>query len=122
MTDTLLDADSFEEQSWENVSEGYSNSIAQGGAGQGEAPPPTTATNKKRMHAELTPLQEDEYMNTNDDNNNTNVGVGRMTRARARAQQQHPQQPGIGQEDSFEIPGLMSTRRGGPPNKMARRK
>lgn len=116
-----LDADSFEEQSWENVSEINSDTTAQGGAGQGEVPPPPTATNKKRLHAELTPQQEgDDSMRANDDHNK--VGDGRMTRARARAQQQHTQQPGIDQEDSFEVPGLMTTRRGGPPNKMARRK
>jgi hypothetical protein len=53
------------------------------------------------------------------DAQNDNVGNGRMTRSRARAQQQ---QQNVEDEDSFEIPGLMSTKRGGPPNKIARRK
>lgn len=77
-------------------------------------------TNKKRIHAELTPQQdEDEVMGGNDGQHN-NVGAGRMTRSRARAQQQ--EQQNVEEEDSFEVPGLMSTRRGGPPNKVARRK
>lgn len=84
-----------------------------------EVPTSATATNKKRVHAELTPQQDgDEEMGGNDGQND-NVGNGRMTRSRARAQQQ---QHNAEDEDSFEVPGLMSTKRGGPPNKIARRK
>ncbi|KXN90631.1 putative serine/threonine-protein kinase fhkC [Leucoagaricus sp. SymC.cos] len=113
------DLDSYEEQSWENVPDANSESNARGGVCESEGTAATSAMGKKRVHAELTPQQdEDESMaKVNEDNNN--VGAGRMTRARARAQQQ--QQP-VEEEDSFEVPGLTHTRRSGPPNKMARRK
>ncbi|KAJ3563307.1 hypothetical protein NP233_g9018 [Leucocoprinus birnbaumii] len=110
--------DSYEEQSWERdpddvASEGTT-------AVDAESVAVTPATNKKRVHAELTPQDgEDDSMGLVEDHHD-NVGAGRMTRARARAQQQP--QPVVEQEDSFEVPGLTSTRRGGPPNKMARRK
>lgn len=79
----------------------------------------TTTVTKKRVHAELTP-QQDEGDQSMGDHHHNNVGVGRVTRSRARAQQQQQQQSV--EEDSFEVPGLMNTRRGGPPNKVARRK
>ena len=65
--------------------------------------------NKKRVYADLMLQQEED-----------NVGIGRTTRSRARAQQQQQQQQQS--EESFEVPGLTNTRRGGPPNKMARRR
>jgi len=65
--------------------------------------------NKKRVYADLMLQQEED-----------NTGVGRTTRSRARAQQQQQQQQQS--EESFEVPGLTNTRRGGPPNKMARRR
>ena len=55
------------------------------------------------MYAELTPQQGED-----------NPGGGRATRSRARAQQQQQQS-----EESFEVPGLVNSRRGGPPNKVA---
>jgi len=65
-------------------------------------------SNKKRVYADLV-LQQGE----------DSAGVGRTTRSRARAQQQQQQQQS---EESFEVPGLTNTRRGGPPNKVARRR
>lgn len=114
-----------EEQSWEVLSDSGSDGVnSRSRAEGGEAPTPTT-TNRKRLHAELTPQQgEDTAMGGGDhdhhnNNNNNNVGAGRVTRARVRAQQE-PQ--AVEEEDSFEVPGLMSTRRRAPPNKVARRK
>jgi len=69
----------------------------------------SNGTNKKRVYADLMLQQEED-----------NVGIGRTTRSRARAQQQQQQQQQS--EESFEVPGLTNTRRGGPPNKMARRR
>jgi len=66
--------------------------------------------NKKRVYADIMLQQEED-----------NVGIGRTTRSRARAQQQQQQQQQQS-EESFEVPGLTNTRRGGPPNKMARRR
>lgn len=119
---SVAGSDLYEEQSWEHDPE---DANSESTTVQGEDPSLTTATNKKRVHAELTPSQngDDESMKAPDDHND-NVGVGRVTRSRARAQQQPQQQPqsGVDQEDSFEVPGLTNSRRGGPPNKMARRK
>jgi len=70
-----------------------------------------SSNNKKRVYADLV-LQQGE----------DNMGVGRTTRSRARAQQQQQQQQQQQSEESFEVPGLTNTRRGGPPNKMARRR
>ncbi len=63
----------------------------------------------------------DHHQNNNNNINSNNVGAGRVTRARARVQQAEPQV--VEEEDSFEVPGLMSSRqRRAPPNKVARRK
>jgi len=71
----------------------------------------SSSNNKKRVYADLV-LQEGE----------DSVGVGRTTRSRTRAQQQQQQQQQQSSEESFEVPGLINTRRGGPPVKMVRRR